>query len=125
LRRARLETRLALALGLLAALALTTVLGAGQAWAWAPRLGTGLIAATGLALWARRARARGGVPGLADAPRLVVVERVGLSPRTGLALVEVDGRTYVVVHGDGFARLCPAPRSDALAHRGPRLEVAR
>lgn len=40
------------------------------------------------------------------APRLSVVSRAGLSQRTGLALVEVDGRSFLVVHGDGYAEIC-------------------
>jgi flagellar biogenesis protein FliO len=71
------------------------------------RLVLGAGSVLGLALWTVRAAPR---PGFKDAPRLVVVQRVGLSARTALALVEVDGRPFVVVHGDGFARLRPAPR---------------
>lgn len=41
------------------------------------------------------------------APRLSVVTRAGLSQRTGLALVEVDGRAFLIVHGDGYAEICP------------------
>jgi hypothetical protein len=41
------------------------------------------------------------------APRMSVVSRTGLSQRTGLALVEVDGRAFLVVHGDGYAEICP------------------
>ena len=41
------------------------------------------------------------------APRLSVVSRAGLSQRTGLALIEVDGRSFLVVHGDGYAEICP------------------
>jgi hypothetical protein len=31
-----------------------------------------------------------------------------------VALVEVDGRPYLVVHGEGFARVRPVPRRVAL-----------
>jgi flagellar biogenesis protein FliO len=41
------------------------------------------------------------------APRLSVVSRAGLSQRTGLALIEVDGRSFLIVHGDGYAEICP------------------
>ena len=40
------------------------------------------------------------------APRMSVVSRAGLSQRTALALVEVDGRSFLVVHGDGYAEIC-------------------
>ena len=66
----------------------------------------GLAALGGLGFWF--IRARGGLPaGFKKAPRLQVIQRVGLSPRNGLALVEVDGKPYLVVHGDGFARVRP------------------
>lgn len=66
----------------------------------------GLAALAGLGFWFWRAR--GGLPStFKSAPRLKVIQRVGLSQRNGLALVEVDGKPYLVVHGDGFARLRP------------------
>lgn len=84
------------------------------------RLVLGLAALAGLGLWAWRAR--GGGPGASSfktAPRLVVVQRVGLSQRNGLALIEVDGRPFIVVHGDGFARLRAAPRRVRLTLPAP------
>lgn len=43
--------------------------------------------------------------------RLEVVQRIGLTQRTGVALVEIDGQPYLIVHGDGFARMQPTRRS--------------
>src|SRR5258708_32834913 len=34
-----------------------------------------------------------------------IVSRVGLSQRAALALVEVDGRSFLIVHGEGYARV--------------------
>jgi hypothetical protein len=69
----------------------------------AARLVLGVAAVAGFAVWFKSAkgdRARFELP-----PRLQLVQRVGLSQRTGLALVEVDGQAWIVVHGDGFAKL--------------------
>lgn len=75
----------------------------------AARLVLGLAAAAGLAFWFIRAK---GLPvsRFKNAPRMTVVQRVGLSARSGVALVEVDGRPYLIVHGDGFARIRPTAR---------------
>lgn len=85
------------------------------------RVVLGVAAIVGLAVWF--VKARGGLqPGskFKAAPRLNVVQRVGLSQRTGLALVEVDGKPYLVVHGDGFARIRPARRAQRVtAHPAP------
>ena len=87
------------------------------------RVVLGLAALGGLAAWF--IRARGGLPSkFKSAPRLNVVQRVGLSQRTGLALVEVDGKPYLVVHGDGFARIRPARRPARVTHRPALEEVA-
>lgn len=72
-------------------------------------------------------RARGGLSlgsKFKSAPRLNVVQRVGLSARTGLALVEVDGKPYLVVHGDGFARIRPARRPTRVAPRSAPQPLA-
>ena len=87
------------------------------------RVVLGLASLGGLAFWF--VRAKGGLPSkFKSAPRLNVVQRVGLSARTGLALVEVDGKPYLVVHGDGFARIRPARRPTRVAPRStsPQLE---
>ncbi|WP_426736440.1 flagellar biosynthetic protein FliO [Myxococcus faecalis] len=60
----------------------------------------------GLGWWWRR-RARGtSATGL---ERLKVVSRAGLSPRCGLALVEVEGRDFLVTFGDAFAHVHALP----------------
>lgn len=43
--------------------------------------------------------------GLLPPEPLRVVSRAGLSPRCGLALVEVEGRRYLVAFGDSFATI--------------------
>ncbi len=88
----------AVLLGLGAAAALT-----GVSPAIAARAALGLAAAAGLGWWLVKARAAQG--GVTSKPRLDVIARTGLSHRTGLALVEVDGQPLVVVHGDGFAEV--------------------
>ncbi len=95
----------------LAALALLPLAGAlhGQSGATIARVVLALCAVGGMAWWLLRARTSGGTS-YRNAPRLKVVQRVGLSARSGLALVEIDGRPYVVVHGEGFARLRPTHR---------------
>ncbi|MFO0594294.1 MAG: flagellar biosynthetic protein FliO [Myxococcaceae bacterium] len=95
---------------LAAALALALPLVASLQGANAATIARGLLAIAalaGLAWWLHTNR-----PGskFKAAPRLQVVQRVGLSPRTGVALVEVDGKPYLIVHGDGFARVRPARR---------------
>ncbi|MDP1822883.1 MAG: flagellar biosynthetic protein FliO [Archangium sp.] len=94
----------------------------GASAATTARVLLGLTAAGGLAFWF--IRARGGLD-LASkfktAPRLNVVQRVGLSQRTGLALIEVDGKPYLVVHGDGFAKISPARRPTRVALPGPKV----
>jgi flagellar biogenesis protein FliO len=78
-----------------------------------------LLAAVALgaaAAWYVKRRASTSSSGFKAAPRLKVIQRVGLSQRAGLVLVEVDGRPYLVTHGDGFARVRPV-RRPALAPR--------
>jgi hypothetical protein len=75
----------------------------------AARMVLGTAAVIGLVAWLWRARGSS-VGGFRAAPRLKVVQRVGLSGRSALALVEIDGRPWLVAHGDGYARLRPVPR---------------
>ena len=89
------------------------------------RLVLGLLACAGLAAWLVKARRAGGH--LASRPfqlppRLGIAARVSLSARCGLALVEADGRRYLVAHGDGFAHLLNAlpPRAPVQARAGRR-----
>ncbi len=90
----------------------------GASTATVARVVLALASLAGTAFWF--VRARGGLPSkFKAAPRLNVVQRVGLSQRTGLALVEVDGKPYLVVHGDGFARIRPARRPARVTSRPP------
>ena len=77
----------------------------------------GLAAAGGLAAWFIHARGGLGSSKFKAAPRLNVVQRLGLSQRTGVALIEVDGKPYLIVHGDGFAKISPARRPAQVAAR--------
>ncbi|ATB49790.1 flagellar biosynthetic protein FliO [Corallococcus macrosporus] len=102
------RSRLLLAGALVLAL---TVLGpvAGVSSTVAARWLLGGVALAVLGWWLHR---RGGaVTGAPDAPRLNVVSRAGLSQRCGVALVEVDGHSYLVAFGDAFAEIreTPAP----------------
>ena len=98
------RTKVLLAGGLLLGLAALAPLGGVSA----PSLARGLLAAlalTGLGWWLlRQGRAESRFK---RTERLRVVSRTGLSPRCGLALVEVEGRRYLVAFGDSFAELHP------------------
>lgn len=97
----------------------------GASAATAARLLLGLAAAGAIVTWVARARGALGNSKFQTAPRLNVVQRVGLSQRNGLALVEVDGKPYLVVHGDGFAKITPARRSARVAlHAVPAQRAA-
>ena len=89
----------------------------GASAATAARVLLGLAATGVIAAWFVRARGGLGTSKFKSAPRLNVVQRVGLSQRTGLALIEVDGKPYLVVHGDGFAKITPARRPARVALR--------
>ncbi|MCP3145085.1 flagellar biosynthetic protein FliO [Pyxidicoccus xibeiensis] len=71
-----------------------------------------LVAAAlgGLGWWLRRRGAVG--PAVPTAQRLHVVSRAGLSPRCSLALVEVDGRGFLVAFGDSFAEIHETPEQE-------------
>jgi flagellar biogenesis protein FliO len=77
------------------------------------RVVIGLGAVAGMVVWF--VRNRGGTARVAAvAPRLQVVARTGLSQRAGVALLEVDGKPFIVVHGDGYAQVHPtSPAADA------------
>lgn len=96
---------------LLAAVAVVSLAAAapgGQA-ALLARVVLALCALGGIAWWFHRAakgKARAGGFSLALAePQLQVLSRTGLSPKHGVALLEADGRRYLVVFGDGFAHV--------------------
>lgn len=94
--------RLLLASGLILGLAALAHLGEITATGVARGvLGLGVLAGLGAWLWRRGAsRPRFSVP-----ERLKVLSRAGLSQRCGVALVEADGRTFLVVFGDAFAEV--------------------
>ncbi|MCP3103312.1 hypothetical protein LZ198_30965 [Myxococcus sp. K15C18031901] len=54
--------------------------------------------------WHRRGVERTHVPAV---ERMRVISREGLSPRCGVALVEVEGRGFLVAYGDAFAEIHP------------------
>ena len=98
--------RLGLALGLVLGLTAWAQLQGASVVAWARALlgGVSLAALGGWLMY----RERVGGPRFADAEPLRVVSRRGLSPRCGLALVEVEGSRYFVVFGESFAEIRPA-----------------
>ena len=81
------------------------------------RLALATAATAGLAWWF--VKARHGRAAADEKPRLQVIARTGLSQRTGLALVEVDGQALLVVHGDGFAEVHPPAGVKAPRRRRP------
>jgi hypothetical protein len=96
------RTRLLLAGGLVLGLAALAPLGGVPATSVARGL-LGAMALAGLGVWLmRRGQAESR---FVLAERMRVVSRTGLSPRCGLALVEVDGSRYLVAFGDSFAEI--------------------
>ncbi|MBM7114262.1 hypothetical protein [Archangium primigenium] len=99
---ARVSSRLLLAGGMLTLwLALTW----GQdtsATSTARMLWGALVLGAGLFWWCRRGWNRARFPG---AEPLRVVARTGLSQRCGVAVLDVEGRHYLVVFGDSFAEI--------------------
>jgi flagellar biogenesis protein FliO len=57
-------------------------------------------------VWFLKQKAQGGTKFI-NAPRLQVVQRIGLSQKSQVALIEADGRQYLIVHGEGFATVKP------------------
>jgi flagellar biogenesis protein FliO len=100
-----------LSLGL-ACLLLVSLLAAAQAAGLGAVQGARVVltlgAVAGLAWWLLRQK--GARTPFKSTPRLAVVQRAGLSQRNGLALVEVDGRPFIIVHGEGFAHVRAVPR---------------
>ena len=120
--------RLLCAAALLVGLATLAPLG-GLSWVGTSRLLVGSMALAGLGWVLFR---KGGGTGDARAPRvepLSIVSRTGLSQRCSLALVQVDGRRYLVAYGDTFAEIreargeevAPAPRP--LPTAKPRVDL--
>jgi flagellar biogenesis protein FliO len=89
----------------------------GASAATAARLVLGLLALAGVTVWVLRSKGNLSLSRFKAAARLSVVQRVGLSARSGVALIEVDGRPYLIVHGDGFARIRPTARPKVVAPR--------
>lgn len=98
--------RLLLASGLilvLAALASWRGLSASGSARWL----LGAVMLAGLGWWWSRRGSRGARFVFPD--RLQVISRAGLSQRCGIALVEADGRSFLVAYGDSFAEIQAAP----------------
>ena len=118
------RVKLWVALGCLGVLALAGL--RGQAFAWVARGALGLSAAGALAFWLILRRRE--VAGFAAPQRLQVVCRATLTPRCAAALIEADGGTFVVVHGEGFAEIREAPPRRTAQSRRPlpiRRQAAR
>ena len=101
--------RLLIASGLLLCLMALAPLGGGSA-SGAARWSLGAMALASLGWWMWRRGTTGQQFTLPE--RLKVVSRAGLSQRCGIALVEADGRSFLVAFGDSFAEIhdTPAPR---------------
>jgi flagellar protein FliO/FliZ len=108
--RARLLVAGALVLGLAALGPL-----GGLSMTSAARWMLGAVALGGLGWWLRRRGAMG--PRVPVLERMNVVSRAGLSPRCGLALVEVDGRSFLVAFGDSFAEIRETQEQEAVFTR--------
>jgi hypothetical protein len=52
-------------------------------------------------------------------PRLRVLDKASLSPKCGLALVEMEGRKFLVAHGDGFAQIHEPTKNFLQLTKGP------
>ncbi|MFY2564441.1 flagellar biosynthetic protein FliO [Corallococcus terminator] len=104
--RARLQVAMLLVLGLalLGPLGGVSVVSTAR---WLLVLG----ALSGLGWWWFRRGATG--TRVASVERMQVISRAGLSPRCGLALVEVEGRGFLVAFGDAFAEVHALPARDA------------
>lgn len=87
-----------------AALALAAALSSGS-FTTGARIVLGAAALAGLAIWALKQKGLA-LPGrFATTPRMQVVQKIGLSARSGVALIDVDGRSFLIVHGDGGTRI--------------------
>ena len=94
--------RLLIASGLIVALAALASWG-GLAASTGARWLLGAIVLGGLGWWWSRRRPRG--HGFVFPERLQIISRTGLSQRCGIALVEADGRSFLVAYGDSFAEI--------------------
>jgi hypothetical protein len=112
------KTRILVASAVLLALG-TAASASGLDAALLARLLLGGAALAGFGFWYVKARKAASSTGH-DKPRLAVIARTGLSQRTALALVEVDGQALLVVHGDGFAEVHPGSPSKKQPRRRAR-----
>lgn len=71
--------------------------------------------------WFRREAA---TPREVRAERMRVISREGLSPRCGIALVEVEGRGFLVTFADAFAEVHPLQESTEV-FTGPLAQARR
>lgn len=101
------RTKLLAASGLVVLLALAAPRG-GLTAAGLARLLLGLAGLAAVAWWLARARARGTAFRIEEP--LQVLSRRGLSPRCAVALVEAEGRRFLVTYGEGFAQVQPMRR---------------
>ncbi len=96
------RSKLLLAAGLLLGLAALAPMGGLSATSVARGL-LGALVLVGLGVWLMR---RGRAESRFALPEpMRVVSRTGLSPRCGLALVEVEKGRYLVVYGDSYAEI--------------------
>ncbi len=94
-----------IAAGALSALLAVTAAVSSGSMTTGARIIVGALALAGLATWMLKQRGLA-LPGrFATTRRLQVVQKVGLSPRSGVALIEVDGRSFLIVHGEGGTRI--------------------
>ena len=116
--------RLLCAVALLVGLATLAPLG-GLSWVGTSRLLVGAMALAGLG-WVLSRQGSGTRD--ARAPRvepLSIVSRTGLSQRCGLALVQVEGRHYLVAYGDTFAEIHEARDPEVAPVSKPSLPAKR
>jgi hypothetical protein len=93
-------------LGLLGLAALPFLSGGTSSLGPALKMVAVLGAVCALAFFALRTLARRSASAAATAPcDLKVLARASLSPKNAVALLEADGRRYLVAFGDGFATL--------------------
>jgi len=98
--------------GLLGLAALPFLAGGGAALGPALKMAVALAGACALAFVVLRVLARRSGAASAGPGPLKVVSRASLSQKSGVALLEADGRRLVVAFGDGFVTLlssAPAP----------------
>ncbi|HEX8703118.1 MAG TPA: MFS transporter [Myxococcaceae bacterium] len=114
--------RLLLASGLILVLA-TLASWSGWSTSGSARWLLGAVMLVGLGWWWSHRGARGSRFVLPE--RLQVISRAGLSQRCGIALVEADGRSFLVAYGDSFAEIRTAPGSGRMPTQTRRTALRR